>query len=64
VSIVTAVTGVTRWPLICRLIVDADGESLRLALLLESWPATRRRHLAADDVKRRIWRCRPKGRVR
>lgn len=60
----TTATTPTRWPLLCRLLAAPAAESRRLGKLLESWPAERRRFECLDDVKRRQWRCRPKGVVR
>ncbi len=45
-----------RWPLLCRLLAAPAAESRRLGKLLTRWPAEVRRHLQADDCRRRLWK--------
>ena len=46
----------TRWHVVCRLLASPAAESRRLGKLLTGWPATVRRHLQADDCRRRLWK--------
>lgn len=52
----TTATGANRWHVVCRLLAHPSRESRKLSRLLEGWPAEVRRHLQADDCRRRLWK--------